>query len=248
VDAGEEQTFFCMYCEIQAQKVEIENLMSSITVLQTNLNDLRRKLELVTQPPQASTSQPAHTSNVPTASNIPSSAYPSTTNNERKFNIVVYGVAENPQNTNRKQRMKNDMEKVMEALSETDIDIEPSDIKDLYRLGKYDQNSERPRPLLVKFLRSNTAVDILSSKSKLEAPIYIKPDLSPQERQRERLLLKERRCLIEKGSERRYIKIRNDSLYLNNKLHCKVNSDGSKLEYVIVSDQPPSTTATSMES
>jgi len=147
VDAGEEQTFFCMYCEIQAQKVEIENLMSSITVLQTNLNDLRRKLELVTQPPQASTSQPAHTSNVPTASNIPSSAYPSTTNNERKFNIVVYGVAENPQNTNRKQRMKNDMEKVMEALSETDIDIEPSDIKDLYRLGKYDQNSERPRPL-----------------------------------------------------------------------------------------------------
>ena len=144
--------------------------------------------------------------------------------------------------------MKNDMEKVIEALSETDIDIEPSDIKDLYRLGKYDQKSERPRPLLVKFLRSNTAVDILGSKSKLEAPIYIKPDLSPQERQRERLLLKERRCLINKGSERRYIKIRNDSLYLNNKLHCKVSTDGNKLEYVTVSDQPPCNTATSMES
>ena len=145
----------------------------------------------------------------------------------------MYGVAENPQNTNRQLRMKKDMENVMEALSAPDIDIEPSDIKDLYRLGKYDQKSERPRPLLVKFLRSNTAIDILSSKSKLEAPIYIKPDLTPQERQKERLLLKERRSLIDNGTERRYIKIRNDSLYLNNKLHCKVSTDGNKLEYRI---------------
>ena len=50
----------------------------------------------------------------------------------------MYGVAENPQNTNRQLRMKKDMDNVMEALSATDIDIEPSDIKDLYRLDKYD--------------------------------------------------------------------------------------------------------------
>ena len=67
----------------------------------------------------------------------------------------MYGIAENPQNTNRQLRMKKDMENVMEALSLSDIDIEPSDIKDFYRLNKYDHksDSECPRPLLVKFLR-----------------------------------------------------------------------------------------------
>ena len=244
-DAGEEYTFFCLYCEIQAQKAEIDSLMSTITTFQTSLNDLKRKLDLVNQPQQTST----QTVRAPVVDKVSNTVYQNATNIDRKFNIVVYGVAENPQNTNRQLRMKKDMENVMEALSATDIDIEPSDIKDLYRLGKYDQKSERPRPLLVKFLRSNTAIDILSSKSKLEAPIYIKPDLTPQERQKERLLLKERRSLIDNGTERRYIKIRNDSLYLNNKLHCKVSTDGNKLEYVTVSAQPlNNTSATSMES
>ena len=68
--------------------------------------------------------------------------------------------------------MKKDMENVIDALSATDTEIEPSDIKDLYHLDKYDQKSEHPRPLLIKFLHSNTAINILSSKSKLEAPIY----------------------------------------------------------------------------
>jgi len=65
-----------------------------------------------------------------------SSNYQNTSNDERKFNIVLYGIAENPQNTNRQVCMKKDMGNIMEALSATDIEIEPSDIKDLYRLGK----------------------------------------------------------------------------------------------------------------
>jgi len=70
-----------------------------------------------------------------------------------------------------------------------------------------------------------------------------------QERQKERLLLKERRTLIDNGTERRYIKIRNDLLYLNNKLHYKVCTDGSILEYITVSaQQANNTSAISMES
>lgn len=134
--------------------------------------------------------------------------------------------------------MKQDLENAIEALSGADDEIEPSDVKDLYRLGKYDSKSERPRPLLIKFLRSSVVLNLLSSKNKLEAPIYIKPDLSPFERQKERLILKERRAQIDKGTERRNIKIRNDSLYIDNKLHCKVSTDGSKLEFVSSSVQP----------
>ena len=71
----------------------------------------------------------------------------------------------------------------------------------LYRLGKYDSKSEHPRPQLIKFLRSSVVLNLLSSKNKLEVPIYIKPDLSPFERQKERLILKERRVQIDKGTE-----------------------------------------------
>jgi len=145
---------------------------------------------------------------------------------------VVYGISESPKNTNYQLRTKKDMENIIEALSKTGNKIRSSDIKDLYRLGKYDPNNQRPRPILVKLLRSNMAFDILSSKTKLEAPVYIKPDMTHQERQKERLLLKERRSLIDQGTERRYIKIRNDSIFVSNKFYCKVSSDGTKLEHV----------------
>ena len=90
---------------------------------------------------------------------------------------------------------------------------------------------------------------VISSKNKLEAPVYIKPDLTPFERQKERLLLKERRSLIDNGTERRNIKMRNDSLYVNNKLHCKVSTDGNKLEFMSKSvQQTVNAPTTSMES
>jgi len=83
--------------------------------------------------------------------------------------------------------------------------------------------------------KKSSCFNLLSSKNKLEAPIHIKPDLSPFECQKERLILKERRAQIDKGIEQRNIKIRNDSLFIDNKLHCKVSSDGSKLEFVLSS-------------
>ena len=98
-NAGEEHSFFCIYCKIQAQKAEIDNLMATITTLQTALNDLKRKLDLVNQPQQASKSQVVNASAVEKAPSA--TVYQNATSIERKFNIVVYGVAENPQNTSR---------------------------------------------------------------------------------------------------------------------------------------------------
>jgi len=116
--------------------------MSTITKLQTSLNDLKNKLQF------SPTSQPSQVpqASLTRATGKASSNYQNIRNDERKFNIVPYGIAENPQNTNRQVRMKKDMENIMEALCATDIDIEPSDIKDLYRLGKYDHKRACPRP------------------------------------------------------------------------------------------------------
>ena len=248
-EAGDEQTFFCIYCELQAHKAEIESLQSSITELQTSLFDLKRKFDAVKQARQPSKPQaplPSTSAGKESSENRNQSV---SSGNEKKFNIVVYGIPECPQKTNRQSRFKKELEHAIEALSKAEDEIDPSDIKDLHRLGKYDSKSERPRPLLIKFLRSNIVLDILSSKTKLEDPIYIKPDMTLHERQKERLLLKERRSLIDNGTERRYIKIRNDSIFLHNKHHCKVSSDGNKLEYVHeVSSIAADNSAASMES
>ena len=76
-----------------------------------------------------------------------------------------------------------------------------------------------PRPLLVKFLRAFDATLVLSNKKSLTSGVSIKPDLTLEERKIENALLKERRRLIDSGTERKFIRIRGNSLYLNNKLH-----------------------------
>ena len=239
-EAGDDQTFFCLCCELQAHKAEIENLMSSFTELQKQLFDLKRKLEAIQAPATERPSRSRAPMSFTSATKVAHELHSERANNtERKFNLVVYGIDECSQKTNRQLRTKQDLENAIEALSGANDEIEPSDVKDLYRLGsKYDSKSKRPRPLLIKFLRSSVVLNLLSSKNKLEAPIYIKPDLSPFERQKERLILKERRAQIDKGTEQRNIKIRNNSLYIDNKLHCKVSTDGSKLEFVSSSIQP----------
>jgi len=45
-EAGDEQTFFCICCELQAHKAEIESLQSSITELQTSLFELEHVHEV----------------------------------------------------------------------------------------------------------------------------------------------------------------------------------------------------------
>ena len=132
-EAGEDQTFFCLYCELQAHKAEIENLMSTITELQTCLFDLKRKLDATQQLQQISKSQTSVPSNT-TAKETHEILNQSMNNAERKFNVVVYGIPECPQKTNRQLRTKQDLENVIDAMSKADNEIESNDIKDLYNM------------------------------------------------------------------------------------------------------------------
>ena len=57
--------------------------------------------------------------------------------------------------------------------------------------------------------------DILSNRSSIDnRNISIKPDLSPQDQQKEALLLKERWSLIQSGVNKSDIKIKSSSLYV----------------------------------
>ena len=148
---------------------------------------------------------------------------------DKKFNVVVYGTTEHPPKTNRQTRLNKDLECLLTCFSEIDNKIDSSAIKDFFRLGKYVSSSSRPRPLLVKFLRSADVNTLLQNRSKLTSSLSIKPDLTPEERAKESLLLKERWSLIQKGFERKQIKISNYSVFVNNKLYCKLVD--SKIEF-----------------
>ena len=86
-------------------------------------------------------------------------------------------------------KYKHDLGVIVNTLSSIDSSITSASIKDLYRLGKFNENNNRPRPILVKFLRNL----VLSSKrSIMSSEISIKPDMTLDERKTEMILLKER--------------------------------------------------------
>jgi len=77
---------------------------------------------------------------------------------------------------------------------------------------------------MVKFLRTIDATHILSNRKLLQSPVYVKPDLTQEERKTESLLLRERRVLIDKGISHNRIKLRNSQLLLDNQPLCTVQN------------------------
>ena len=64
--------------------------------------------------------------------------------------LCIYGLAENPSNTSRQDRLRKDVDSVLSALKDLDNPIDASSIKDCYCLGKYKAQASKPRPVLVK--------------------------------------------------------------------------------------------------
>ena len=118
-------------------------------------------------------------------------------------------------------------------VSGIDSNVHSQAIKDCFRLGKYDPQHKRPRPILVKFIRTLDVSSILSKRSVLSPPINIKPDMFPEERLRDSILLKERWSLVQSGISRNDIKIRKSHLYVKNKLY------GQYQNSVFVHSVPP---------
>ena len=116
-------------------------------------------------------------------------------------------------------RSKLDLEKVLPILNTIDTSIGDTSINDIHRLGKFSADNNRPRPILVKFLRTLDASTVLFNRSKTKKPIQIKPDMTPEERKIESILLHERWNLIQQGIDRKAIKLRNGQILINNRLH-----------------------------
>ena len=137
---------------------------------------------------------------------------------------MVY-VSESQPGTSKFSRIQSDFNSVGSVISGLKSGIPESSIRDSIRLGKFKKNSQHPRPILAKFNRPTDVLKLLSLRASLPNGITFKSDLSRQERQIEAILLKERWRLIQSGLDRKTIRIRNNSLYVKDKLHCKVENE-----------------------
>lgn len=122
----------------------------------------------------------------------PSRNSPSHSDPERKYNLIVQGIVEYPHGPDVQERKLHDLEKASETISSVLSSVDSSSIRDVYRLGKYIPNHERPRPLLVKLIRATDVSVILSKKSSLPRHIFIRPDMTKEERARHKTLMQER--------------------------------------------------------
>ena len=208
--------------------LQIESIVSDLTKehlskeysLQKAVSDLSAKIDNLQAQELELSSKITDTSNV--IGKHPSKS--AVTSNDRKSNIVVFGVEECPQNTLRSARIVRDTKEVSKIFGSIDVHVEPNQILDCFRLGKFKSQQTRPRPILVKLHHAIDAATILANRSSLAPPIFIKPDLSPTERAIESILLKERWSLIQNGHSRKSIKLNSQRscIYLNNQLYGKV--------------------------
>lgn len=101
---------------------------------------------------------------------------------DRKYNAVLYGIPECPKGTKKFDRTKKDLTSVISTISPVVGEITPQSIRDCFRLGKYKESAERPRPILIKLTRAIDVINLLSNRSSLPDDISIKPDMTQTER------------------------------------------------------------------
>jgi len=137
----------------------------------------------------------------------------------------MYGIPENPTRTQQIECLKADLTNTMSIMTQVSSEISSTTISDCHRLGKCNQNSNRPHPILVKFGRTVEVAMLLNNRRNIPKGISIKPCMTPGEREVEFLLLKHRWKLINEGTNRKDIRLLNSCIYVGGKLHGKVTGN-----------------------
>ena len=240
--------FLCSYCTLVRQHQEIDTLKHTIKSLSNKVSELEASLKPnAPQLPQSMETESSDTINhtaiqqeSPTATTDPvtKSPPPEILPGERKFNLVIYGIAECPKETPRHDRQKSDLTNCLSVVSKLNTEIDSHSIQDCLRLGKYQKQLTRPRPILLKLNRSIDVTTTLTNRGQAPQGITIKPDQTKEERQRESLLLSERWKLMQAGTDRKEIKIRSSIIYLKGIKHAQVHNN--HLQYFSPSNQTAS--------
>lgn len=230
-----------LHNKIETLESELRKLQSNIdSIVKTEVDEALKKalhdrcstaaaINAAPQPAAISENLPTPTSNPIRSTND--------RDQDRKFNIVVFGIPENPKGTHWTTRALRDLNSAASTLSNIENTISSHSIRDCYRLGKFSESSKRPRPLLIKLSRSHDVTTILSKRSSLKgSDIVIKPDMSPTEKTTNAILLKQRWSLINSSvTNSQSIRIRGSRLLINGRVHGQV-IDAQYLTSPLLSD------------
>ena len=145
---------------------------------------------------------------------------------DRKFNAVLYGIPECSKGTKKHDQPKKDLTNVISAISHVDRELLQLIHKISVWRNMYKESSLWPRPayILFKITRTIDVICLLYKRSSFPNNISIKPHMSQAECTIESLLMKKRWChpnwyiFIDRKS----IIIQAANIYVNNKLHGKV--------------------------
>lgn len=235
-----DKPFFCPNCRLDKQTLELSSLREMVTSLTCDLEALKKLIQPLGTPSEKPISY-ASAVNGPSPSQLSQSRSPvptlkdlfpsSNPDTERKFNLIISGIEESQQGVDRHTRQSHDLEEVSATLSSLVSSISSDSIKDLFRLGKFDVNHKRPRYILVKMIRASDVPAVLSKKSSLAHPIFIRRDLPREVRSRHSTLMKERRLLIESGIDRSVIKVQKHSITVKDVLYGELDlNNNSKFQ------------------
>ena len=225
-----EEVYYCPHCKSAIYQEEINGLKNTIKDLSKTIADLKSKVDpsdninpatKSLQESQSMQCRPAQSLQALQPGILVANPPAPQMAEDRKFNAVIYGIKECPQNTSRAVRQQTDLDIMNGAFRDANIQVDDRSIKDFFRLGKFKPDNTKPRPILVKFLRSNDAEKV--KRSSFSSPIFAKPDLSPAELAQESVLLRARWDLIRQDIDHKRIKIKRNSVYLDNKIYGSYN-------------------------
>ena len=131
-----------------------------------------------------------------------------------KRSIRVTGIEESTEE-NVYHRKADDMKKLQDVASK--LGFPELKVNSVIRAGKFDK--QRHRMMIVE-LTTRSDAELLVSKAMMDklgtsSDIWTSPDLSKEERLLERKVLKKRRELIDAKTDRKRIKVRNLTLFLD---------------------------------
>jgi len=210
-------------CEERA--TEIENILGTfksetntkMNEFEKKLNNLIRTLDSVEEKSKNVCNTNSTVSPEPNAAKLETnkrSVYPSL-----KYQIRIRGIDEAPDSLSYIDRQKYEIEQVEKILNH--MNKNNCKICDCFRLGKYNKNMHKPRSLLVTFASvwdRNIVIQSASSLSNYSSEIFITPALSPQDMEKEKQILKKRWELIQSGTDRKQIRIKNLQLLVDGKI------------------------------
>ena len=256
---SDSRPFVCLVCNQLLQNERVSQLASELERLKAELATTKEQLAKVSAPcltcfSSVPENEQRHESTNPVQGNTWTSVvnggtkhrFPTTaksdshqeferaklvSSDQRKFNVVIYGIKECQKGTPRHVRTTNDTNSAGDIIQDICPNISNQAIRDTVRLGSYTEG--RNRPLLAKLNRSCDVLSILTSRQKLSQSntprVFIKPHQSPIERTTEATLLRQRKLLIESGTDKKDIRIRGNSIFVKKKKYGSASASDFKL-------------------